>query len=402
MADPEFWRWIEPKFRRLQAPPPQQGEVHRDSHNGLCAHWRGEERGDDVDPWYFSNAERGTKELFKWAAERAAVELGHPGGQSAVFFWLDLLRRDAPFYKSFGSTGYIFQVCNASAEYCLKLETDAKAAANATRPPEQHASDRPSRATVGGETTRGISEGAMHNLPDLPSRYQNAFEVEKAKAELEFATRAERLPNQPQFAESPLHPLRLIQTVFFAFCKQALDACRTGDLTPAQVSQSVEAAWPAVCDHYVVRERGPCSEEAKSSFRVPIWRTITDDQQWKQHQLELKALAEGAGAATTARPQPQPGGTGHPKANAPHDISNSSQAVVKKATSQTEFWKERQAEFEKYAKQFSDLKAHWNSAYGRWTLWWGSTPEGIHIPQQCKDVFNAIARTRFWIKTIIF
>jgi hypothetical protein len=62
------------------------------------------------------------------------------------------------------------------------------------------------------------------------------------------------------------------------------------------------------------------------------------------------------------------------------------------ATPRSGFWKERQAEFEKYQKQYSDLKAHWKAGYAKWLLWWGSTPDGIHIPQECKDVFNAIAR----------
>lgn len=60
--------------------------------------------------------------------------------------------------------------------------------------------------------------------------------------------------------------------------------------------------------------------------------------------------------------------------------------------SRSEFWKDRQAEFEKYATQFADLKANWKSVSGRWILWWGSTRDGIHIPQECKDIFNAIAR----------
>lgn len=66
--------------------------------------------------------------------------------------------------------------------------------------------------------------------------------------------------------------------------------------------------------------------------------------------------------------------------------------VAGRVSGNSEFWKDRQAEFEKYAKQFRDLSANWNSAHRKWILWWGSTPEGIHIPQECQDVFNAIAR----------
>lgn len=58
----------------------------------------------------------------------------------------------------------------------------------------------------------------------------------------------------------------------------------------------------------------------------------------------------------------------------------------------SEFWKDRQAEFEKYSHQYFDLKAHWKVKSRKWLLWWGSTPSGSHIPQECNDVFNAIAR----------
>jgi hypothetical protein len=60
--------------------------------------------------------------------------------------------------------------------------------------------------------------------------------------------------------------------------------------------------------------------------------------------------------------------------------------------SRSEFWKSRQAEFEKYATQYSDLEAHWKAASRTWILWWGNTPAGIDVPQECQDVFNAISR----------
>jgi hypothetical protein len=133
MDDPQFWCRMEERFRRLQAAPPKPGEVEHDSHNGLCAHWRGEKTPEGWDPWFFSNAGDGTKKLFKRAAERASVELRHLGGPTAVFFWLDLLRQDGLCWESQGDRGHIYRVCFASAEYCLKLETDVQAAANAMR-----------------------------------------------------------------------------------------------------------------------------------------------------------------------------------------------------------------------------------------------------------------------------
>src|SRR5262249_54029560 len=63
---------------------------------------------------------------------------------------------------------------------------------------------------------------------ELPQKFQDAFEVAKARAESECATRAERFPNQPQFADHSLHLLALIQKVFFEFCTQARNAWSEG------------------------------------------------------------------------------------------------------------------------------------------------------------------------------
>ncbi len=135
-------------------------------------------------------------------------------------------------------------------------------------------------------------------LPELPPRFQTAFESEKARRELEYATRAERFPNQQQFGNDPLHVIVLIQSVFFAFCTQARNAHREGDWSIEQASHAIDHVWPFICDFYFVREHGSSSEDAKSSFRVALWRTITDDARWKQHLRDLAALAEGAEAPT--------------------------------------------------------------------------------------------------------
>jgi hypothetical protein len=111
---------------------------------------------------------------------------------------------------------------------------------------------------------------------------------------LEYATRAERFPNQHQFGNDPLHVLVLIQNVFFAFCTQARNAYREGVWTIAQASHAIDHAWPFICDFYFVREHGLSSEDAKSSFRVNLWRTVTDDARWKQLLSELLPSAQGA------------------------------------------------------------------------------------------------------------
>ena len=139
MATSKFWRRTAKRFRRLQAVPPQPGEVQRASHNGLCAWWR-PGGWDDGKPYHFfddgddieanSNIER----LFKIVAESAGVELGHPGsGEAAVFAWLDHLRR-AGIYVASSTEGswIIHRVCDASAEYCLKCETDVRTGVKAS------------------------------------------------------------------------------------------------------------------------------------------------------------------------------------------------------------------------------------------------------------------------------
>jgi hypothetical protein len=123
MAD-KFWRRAAENFRRLQPPPPRPGEVQHYSDNGLCAYWYQDGAGDGS-PWSLGNATQHIKTLFKFAVQRAAVELGHPGGDSAVYFWLDLLKQEGLYYKRAPGGGEIYRVCNASAEYCLKCEADA-------------------------------------------------------------------------------------------------------------------------------------------------------------------------------------------------------------------------------------------------------------------------------------
>jgi hypothetical protein len=152
MADPQFWSKSAESFRRLQAPPPQPGDLERDSHYGLGAQWRGEECSEGVDPWYFFGGEAKTEKLFKQLAINAAVRLGHFGGPSAVFLWLDLLRMDDFHFECIEPTGgYIYRVCEASAEYCLELEKYAKAFTNAAAPDLP----RPTPPALSQETQRG-------------------------------------------------------------------------------------------------------------------------------------------------------------------------------------------------------------------------------------------------------
>jgi hypothetical protein len=224
----------------------------------------------------------GVTQRFKWHAQSAAARRGFAGsGDDAVSFWLDQIRRDAPeshirrlHIEGEGSAQlYSFElldICGLSADYCRKCEAD--------------------------ETRSGMaSVKTPTNLPELPPKFQNAFEAAKANAEVEQANLARRFPNPL------LHRIngqKLIQDVFFAYCTQARAACRAGNMTVAQVRQATETALPLICDFYFVREQGDRSDEAKSTFRVSLTQVVTDDPQWRQHLSELAALAEGASSAS--------------------------------------------------------------------------------------------------------
>ena len=128
------WRELEDRFRKLQ--PAQKGG---------CAHWNSKQFGDPPVNWYFSDWHDARAESnFKWTAEHAALKLAHHGGPNAVFFWLDLLREHSPNYRKRGvlatredgleehiDTGTIYRVCEASADYCIKLDNDDLAANHA-------------------------------------------------------------------------------------------------------------------------------------------------------------------------------------------------------------------------------------------------------------------------------
>ena len=142
------------------------------------------------------------------------------------------------------------------------------------------------------------------HLPRLPSEFQDAFELAKAKANLTYATRADAFPHHPQFAEPTLHRLIRIQEEFFAYCTQARSACRAGMWTVAEVSRAVDAAWQVIFDSSFDRELGGSSEEARR-LRAATWRTVEDDRRWRQHLSELVTLAESHSTGGSP-PQPHP------------------------------------------------------------------------------------------------
>ena len=138
MADPTFWPDLEARFQALH------NEQLQDTNNaGLHALWRSNLAPGG--PWYLGGGPDDIRTKFEWLAESAAVQLGHPGGRNAVFFWLDLLKCESPHYKRCDSShvvkgketrwesGTIELVCKASAEFCLKCETRETARFTPTR-----------------------------------------------------------------------------------------------------------------------------------------------------------------------------------------------------------------------------------------------------------------------------
>jgi len=141
---------------------------------------------------------------------------------------------------------------------------------------------------------------AMAHLPELPSDLQLAFEIAKAKAELVYATRAQRFPNHPQFADGTLQLPILIQDVFFEYCAKARNAGRRRDWPLTRVRQASDAAFPIICEFYVGRERREWPEEARLKYRNAAWQVISDEARWQEHLLEIAALGEAQQAYSSA------------------------------------------------------------------------------------------------------
>lgn len=135
----------------------------------------------------------------------------------------------------------------------------------------------------------------MDNLPALPPKGQASFEATKAKAELDHANSRNR-------AFEGFQELALIAHVFFAYCVEARNACRTGDWTVSQARSSSDSALKAIFSYYYSRWRGgeqPRQAEAK------ITLMIQDEQRWKDHLSELIELSRGSDAI----PKPLPDST---------------------------------------------------------------------------------------------
>jgi hypothetical protein len=136
--------------------------------------------------------------------------------------------------------------------------------------------------------------------PKLPGEFQRAFDREKAKADLKYATRGANLGDQ--FLPG-LSRLIRVQKVFFAYCTQARNAVRSGVWTVSDVTAAVEEAWPIICDGYIDRELAGTNDEVRN-VRTAFWRTVEDDHQWHQHLTELLSISESTQEGTQEKAVP--------------------------------------------------------------------------------------------------
>jgi hypothetical protein len=119
----------------------QFAKIGREDHENVAAHWIASGWTAPGETWNLTGTPNGrVHQHFKWAAERAAVILGYQPGPQTLFFWLDLLRANSPNYIATphirsrdgvtveDDAGIVHSVCQASEEYCFKLETEYIAA----------------------------------------------------------------------------------------------------------------------------------------------------------------------------------------------------------------------------------------------------------------------------------
>jgi hypothetical protein len=156
------WRDIEARFRTLRA-------EHGDR---LRANWISTSWNDRGEQWYLSGTtSHRERERFTWIVERAAVELGHSGRPGALFFWLDLLKKASPNFRS-GTVpslltevegGTVLRLLEASADYCLRLETED--ISRARSPKDNSDEQAPGRPEEGAR----IREEQWAVCPSLPA-----------------------------------------------------------------------------------------------------------------------------------------------------------------------------------------------------------------------------------------
>ncbi len=203
MENTAFWSDCERHFQALH-----EEQFQDRSHGGLHAAWRSEA----WDPangnhWCLSGGTDRRRTQFEWLAEGAAKRLGHSGGPTAVFFWLDLLKAESPDYQPSNSKlfvkdkkevcyehGMIEFVCRASAEYCLKCA--AQQAAGKPTPRRDSSPDIQGRRRI-------VYENSMRRASDLCHLFDIAsVPLPKSMSEARSWVRAYRAPTYTHSIDS--------------------------------------------------------------------------------------------------------------------------------------------------------------------------------------------------------
>jgi uncharacterized coiled-coil protein SlyX len=141
-----FWTDLESRFLRLHD---QQRQERQDSY--VHAFY-------DGNKGTVSGSSENIRKQFEWLAQQAAVRLGFPAETDPVVSWLNLLKKESPHYKPLNTTGRrrkseldteemcsweyeishleggsIDLLCRASAEYCVRCDTQEQAKRNANQ-----------------------------------------------------------------------------------------------------------------------------------------------------------------------------------------------------------------------------------------------------------------------------
>jgi hypothetical protein len=170
------------------------------------------------------------------------------------------------------------------------LERGPKSVQPSTEPKDVSTESLHGAVGTAGSAPYGIA-GAT-DIPELPLKFQKAFEAARAKADLECHVDGTEFSHVPQVAA--FSEMVWIQKIFFAYCEQARNALREGHWTMARVRNALDAAWLGVFDSCFDREHPSASDARKSEVRSALRKTVVDDPRWKQHLTELAALAERA------------------------------------------------------------------------------------------------------------
>ncbi len=147
------------------------------------------------------------------------------------------------------------------------------------------------RPAAGSASSRVAGEGNS-DIPELPLKFQIAFDAARAKADLVSHEGASAIPSHP-LVDLLRKPIR-IQNIYFAYCSEARNAYREGCWTAAQVRHAVRAAWLSIFDSCFDEEYESATDAKKSESRSAVWKTVLDDHRWKQHLAELVEVAEKA------------------------------------------------------------------------------------------------------------